>query len=394
MAYLEHPSPWLAVGGFAVLLGAVKLSGLPRFIQPASGRLAAIDGLRGVLAMSVFFHHFFISYQWKHTGRWSAPPTHLYDLFGTCGVALFFMITGFLFFGRLRATRGTLNLNNFCAGRVIRLMPVYLASVALIYLCALIHTGTGWSTALRPGLDEWLFLQPAPIGGDPASVLINAGVQWTLPYEWIFYFALPLLAATWARLRCESWALLLLSIGCLWLGRQSYEIATLQIRTIFFAPFALGGLVGELGRAPSLRQHARTMAGTATCALSAAALFFTCDTAYSLTGYFLLCGVFAPIALGNTLFGVLRSRTVLMLGEISYDLYLLHGIVLYGLYTLALPQALPHAGTPGRLLSLLVVAALGSVALATLVHLVVERPALRLGRRLVMIDRTQELAAP
>lgn len=394
MAYLEHPSPWLAVGGFAVLCAAVKLSRLPSIIQPSSGRLVSIDGLRGVLALSVFFHHFFISYQWKHTGQWRAPPTHLYDLMGTSGVTLFFMITGFLFFGRLKATRGALNLNAFFAGRVIRLAPVYLVSLAMICLAALWHAGVSWSSAIQPSLDAWLFFQPALIGGDPASAFVNAGVQWTLSYEWIFYFLLPGLAAIWVRLRCESWALFLLSVACLWLARSNPDVPLLQIQSVFFAPFALGGLIGELGRAPRIRHHAESLGGTFACALAGLAVFFTCQTAYSPTGYLLLSLVFAPIALGNTLFGLLRTRTIMMLGEISYDVYLMHGIVLFALYTLMMPHALQHANTPGRLFSLLLISALGTIALAVLSHLVIERPALRLGRRLVMIDRTQELAAP
>ncbi|MDX7952832.1 hypothetical protein P7D22_16815 [Lichenihabitans sp. Uapishka_5] len=83
-----------------------------------------------------------------------------------------------------------------------------------------------------------------------------------------------------------------------------------------------------------------------------------------------------------------------MLGEISYSVYVLHGVVLFGLYTLAQPSALLNASTPGRLFSLLLIASTSTVAMATLVHIAIERPALRLGRRFTAISREQELAAP
>ncbi|MDX7954021.1 acyltransferase family protein [Lichenihabitans sp. Uapishka_5] len=160
MTYIAHPSPWLSIGAFAIVGAGVWGTRLARIVQPSANRLASIDGLRGVLALSVFFHHFFISYQWKHTGRWEVPPTHLHNLMGGCSVVLFFMITGFLFFGRIKAARGALNLNAFFAGRLFRLLPVYGVTVLLIYAAALRVTGAHWSTALQPSFESWVGIDP------------------------------------------------------------------------------------------------------------------------------------------------------------------------------------------------------------------------------------------
>ncbi|MDX7952947.1 acyltransferase [Lichenihabitans sp. Uapishka_5] len=392
MTYIAHPPAWLSIGGFVVIAVGLWAVRLPRLVPSLPGRLASIDGLRGVLAMCVFYHHFFITYQWKHTGRWEVPPTHLHNLMGGCSVVLFFMITGFLFFGRIKAARGAINLNAFFAGRVFRLLPVYGVTIVLIYAAALRVTGAPWSTALQPSFEPWIFFQSTDIAGYPATNLIDAGVHWTLAYEWTFYLALPLLAFAWTKLRFEAWALFLLSVAALLVARLNPVLPPLQ--GLFVAPFALGGLVGEIGRLPAIRRHAAGWMGTLVCAFAALTLFLSCDNPYSVFSYLILLFVFAPIACGNTLFGLLRTRTMLMLGEISYSLYMLHGLVLFGIYTLVLPDALSHASTPGRLFSLLLIASAGAIAAATLVHLAIERPALRLGRRFVAISREQQLAAP
>ena len=86
---------------------------------------------------------------------------------------------------------------------------------------------------------------------------------------------------------------------------------------------------------------------------------------------------FISVACGNSLGGLLLSRGALVLGECSFGIYLLHGIVLDTLFvdaggldkltTLALPLLLPV-----------------SAVLVTLItpatYLLVERPAMRLGK--------------
>lgn len=70
--------------------------------------------------------------------------------------------------------------------------------------------------------------------------------------------------------------------------------------------------------------------------ISAASMIiaFTATEKYSPT-QMVLCGIaFFPIALGNDMFGILRSRGAKSLGEISYSIYLTHGIVLYALFSI------------------------------------------------------------
>jgi uncharacterized membrane protein len=44
------------------------------YLDARHNRLGAIDGLRGYLAIFVFFHHVVVTYYWKRDGYWGYPP--------------------------------------------------------------------------------------------------------------------------------------------------------------------------------------------------------------------------------------------------------------------------------------------------------------------------------
>ncbi|EPK8551754.1 acyltransferase family protein [Pseudomonas aeruginosa] len=102
----------LATCEFIRRLGSARL--------PAS-RFVTIDGLRGYLAFFVFLHHSSIWYYYLKDGLWQLPPSRLYAHFGQTSVALFFMVTGFLFAHKLLHSRGT----------PIRWLDVYAAAPSL-----------------------------------------------------------------------------------------------------------------------------------------------------------------------------------------------------------------------------------------------------------------------
>jgi peptidoglycan/LPS O-acetylase OafA/YrhL len=96
-------------------------------------------------------------------------------------------------------------------------------------------------------------------------------------------------------------------------------------------------------------------------------------------GEILLLAAFALIVHGANLFGLLVSRPVRFMGAISYPVYLLHGIVYYvamllrgGMVPVGLPSYL--AQTAACLAAILV--------LATVVHIFVERPTMRISEQI------------
>lgn len=78
---------------------------------------------------------------------------------------------------------------------------------------------------------------------------------------------------------------------------------------------------------------------------------------------------------------VLSSRIVLFLGEISYGIYLVHLIAIYLIQGL-LFLAFPELGQMGHFLALLLLVSLLTVALSTVLHYAIEKPAIRFARKL------------
>ena len=184
--------------GFSWLL--VKRYGAPA----ASGRFAAIDGLRGFLAFFVFLHHAMVMYFYLRTGHWEIPISHLYNHFGRSSVSLFFMITAFLFYSKLiEGAENPIDWLKLYRSRILRLCPLYfsflllMALIVAILLNFQIHENAAlfWTQVFQ-WLTFTIFGRPDIEGIDSNWIVIMAGATWTLPYEWIFYLSLPILALT------------------------------------------------------------------------------------------------------------------------------------------------------------------------------------------------------
>ena len=88
----------LALTGVALLVAALLARATGAV--PVAHRYRSLDGLRGYLALFVVIHHAAIWHGFARTDVWHGPPSHLYNQLGQGSVATFFMITGFLFFGK------------------------------------------------------------------------------------------------------------------------------------------------------------------------------------------------------------------------------------------------------------------------------------------------------
>ena len=100
-----------AAAGFVLMAVVMAFAATPafRFLDHApeqGARYAAVDGLRGFLALGVFLTHLFLTHRFIETGLWEPPTSRLYALLGAVGVSAFFMLTGFLFWGKLLRSRG------------------------------------------------------------------------------------------------------------------------------------------------------------------------------------------------------------------------------------------------------------------------------------------------
>ncbi len=288
--------------------------------EATAGRVSMIDGLRGWLALGVFFTHAASMNAWFAHGRWSGTQTGLFGMTGEIGVSLFFMITGFLFWGRVLRSAATLNVEALYTSRLRRIVPMYLVSVVMSLAVVAALSDFTLQVSLMSLIRElraWFsfgFLHAGEINGIKDAHYINA-VYWTLAFEWSFYIALPLLAV----------------LGQGWRSYALFPVAfifCLQVPVTL--NFMAGAFVAVLSHKNLIdgRLRALTLAPLPLASLAAVFMF---PTAFALAPVVLLFVFFLFVVGGNSLFGLLASRPAKLLGTISYSIYLTHCIVLYAL---------------------------------------------------------------
>ena len=324
----------------AAFAGAALARTLP-LQPPASLRDAPLQGLRGISAFFVFLHHALLWFLYTHGRGWGDPEWVRQS--GECRVVLFFLLASTLFYGRLLDARGrSFDWLRLLVSRLMRLAPVYLVAMGLMlavlaYATAHRIDGAGSGIVLRSWSDilgataVWLCFS---VLGMPAidaymnTPLITAAVTWTMPLELTFYLLLPLLALP-LRVRMPKAALGVGLAALLWLAAWAPD-------PLLVAPFVGGMAVALAIRTPPVARLLRHRAcGIAFPALLGCAIFLF-PSAYSPVPLLLESIALAIVAAGNDLFGVLRWRAPMMLGNCAYSLYLLHGVALYTLFLLVI----------------------------------------------------------
>ncbi|WP_124381834.1 acyltransferase [Ralstonia sp. SET104] len=348
----------------------------------SSARYTSLDGLRGFLALAVVMHHTSITYGYVQTGIWQLPPSSFYAMLGQVGVAVFFMITAFLFWGRLLDEGSRINWAALYCNRFFRIVPLYLAAVAFMF--AVVAHRTGFQlhvpvTQLVGELFQWILPSiikvPPGINGYAGPGLILAGVTWTIYYEWLFYLSLPLLAV---GAKSRSPAAFLPIIAFLLIYSQNIFDS---IDRYFIALFFCGMFAASMARRSPNILGDNKMKSVA-CVVLLFAVFLRYDTAYAWGPVLLLGAFFLLISSGATLFGLLKSRGAQRLGNISYSIYLLQGPVLVvlfsqkilGKYALQSPE---HYWLVALLVSLIL------VCISTVTYRFIEKPGISLGRQLI-----------
>lgn len=209
-------------------------------------------------------------------------------------------------------------------------MPLYffMLAVVLTITAFLSHFHTNESgTDILTEVIRWsssMFGTP-DINGIENTWQITAGVIWSLSFEWMFYFSLPLLAIVIFRMRSSF--LLLLFCSCtvlllLYMNRDAlYHLFS----------FVAGICAALMVRIPKLRMmcQKKIISVVIVLLLISLVIFIPGRTVLSII---ILFPVFLAIVSGNTLFGILIKKISLTLGEMSYSIYLLHGIVLFTVF--------------------------------------------------------------
>jgi peptidoglycan/LPS O-acetylase OafA/YrhL len=390
---MNYFSVWPFFACLAVICAAVatplfRLADAPT--TDKGKRNPGLDGLRGFLALAVVFHHGAIYHGYLLTGIWTVPPSSFYTGLGQGGVSIFFMVTGYLFWGKVitEQFRSGVNWPALYIGRIFRIAPVYL--LAVCSMLVIVGFETDW-TLLQPvstvakEVTNWLALGIRPrydVNSFRDTDLLLAGVTWSLKFEWAFYGALFILALVLAavcrllpaRRKLFTWLLPgFVLAACL----IKSPFPNQPNRSICCALFSVGMLAAACG---PFRLGPDWLRSSAVLAFVAIALVGF-PSSYHAGPVLLLGAAFTLIASGCTVFGTTTSRPAMRLGDISYGIYLLQGLALAAAFRPASLRVLALAD-PYYHWMLLLSAALVLVGAATIVHVIVERPGITLGRRI------------
>lgn len=327
--------------GFGAVIARRSLFYSRQLTPRSNARYESLDGLRGFLALGVIVHHGMATYSRVTTGGWEVGTSPTAMLLGTGAVAMFFMITGFLFWRKMLADGERFNVRHHFRGRVTRLAPMYLfvATLALIVTvvsCWPVQTsGTKlvwlFTSIYAMGITKWSTIH----GFDPGNIV--AGVTWTLRYEWLFYGVLPLMVA----IRKTRW-IVLMTVG--YVGY--FALTTHGWMHKPFGPSVnlLGGMIA------AQLQHAGAFAKfnwrSRWVSLAGFALLIALPTALTklpMAVFPMTLAMFFMAVRGNTFFGLLTASGPKMVGTVSYSVYLLHGVVLYLARPLLHSVAMTHS---------------------------------------------------
>ena len=353
---------------------------LPKRISSELGnqaRFVGLDGIRGYLALGVFIHHYVIFWAYLQLGKWDAPPHNVENELGRASVAIFFMITAFLFWRRASTTKD-LDLRKFIISRLFRIYPLFLLIFSL--LCLGVAYKSGWAihepiTTMSRHIASWFCFNTPAINGYKDTWMVISGVTWTLRYEALFYISLPFLVAIFLK-KNEAWKkILALAIVAflIWHFEPAKSIA----------PAFFGGIIAvywgtDKRRIELLKGRTGSIIGIA----SVACVLFLLFKPFTLIGLALLTVFFVTISSGNTFFGLLETPFSLWLGEISYSIYLWHGIILWFAMLNVLPRFKAFHLTTAWFVAGAFCLTPIVVLLSCATHLLIEKPFIALGQRI------------
>jgi peptidoglycan/LPS O-acetylase OafA/YrhL len=386
-----------------------------------SPRFPLFDSLRAIAALSVVVFHigFFLkALQSEFPGRFLAQLN--------IGVTIFFVISGFLlyrpfvharFLGQPRPP-----LVPYAIRRVARIVPAYWVAVALIGLLLPIH-----AVFTAHGLLDYFGFASVYSLQSLGQLVLSGGLghTWTLCVEMTFYVLLPLWMLAVRRLPARSTRQFVLTealplvamfaLGVVWsatqvtgnrVGEWSFtpSSATLPYYLNHFAlgmglavaSVALAGrerrprVVRLVERASWVPWAAALAAYVALCVVGARFNSFGAEPVrHELRGLVAVC-LLLPAVFGDHQSGAVRrllaDRRLQWIGLVSYSVFIWHLVVIRALHRSGVGSIGAVGFTIASIASTLVVAAVS--------FYVVERPALRLGRRLAGRRGYQETVHP
>lgn len=382
-----------------------NVGGLSSDLGEHGPHVSVLTGIRGWAALWVLLYH-----AWGQAGTspivlaigdFSLDMTPFLRM-GIAGVTVFFVLSGFLLsipFARWQAgLRDKPATGRYLLRRVARVFPAYYAQLAILLTLAYLNHGP---SALPSAADlvRHLLMSfvPPPLGVEPRNL-----VWWTLPIEFSFYLALPMLALL---LRSDRWVLLIAVAAAamiVWRYCAVTWLADEPIQARVYAAYQLPGSMDSFGfgmlaavlyvnRDRMLARLNRPMDLDRVTVLAIMLLvvaiywlhygsnaywrnnpiFYLWTPALSLG---IAAIILAGVGGGRIASLLFANRFMVFAGLVSYSVYLWHFPILVWMKSLSFVQAM----TDYRLVMLLLAGLPTTLMVASLSYFIVERPFLRI----------------
>lgn len=277
-----------------------------------------LDSLRAVALSLVLFDHFLM-------GEWLSPPLWMRWINGHIGVHLFFVISGLLITRILLGMRTGGTIRNFYARRVLRIFPVFYATLVLTYIAGfpVVRETIWWHVTYA---SNFLFFERG-------AFFAQVSHFWSLAVEEQFYLLWPFVILLTPRRQlgrvmafCIAFAFAFRLAGQFLWGWNDVQREVLTFSCL--DSLAIGGLfawwqVNNPARAEKLTKWLLLVALPAWIVAAGFAPYGIPAWLVRSLDPFALAGVVFAAASGRFSF-LLRRQPLMYLGRISYGMYVFH----------------------------------------------------------------------
>jgi exopolysaccharide production protein ExoZ len=282
------------------------------------------------------------------------------------GVDLFFVISGFIMW--VTTHRSAIGPKAFLGKRIRRIVPLYWTFTALALVIAVVAPRLGKSTSAAHAVASFLFLPAVNPVTHKAEPVLAPG--WTLNHEMLFYviFALALTLSP----RPRFYAVIGVNVGLAILG---WLVGGSLLVSFYTNPiileFVFGVIVGwacTSGYALSRRVSTPLVSVSALVMIACAGVWGQTALLRVAVWGIPAAVIVLALALTENSKPVARWRSWQFMGDASYSIYIVHGVVLSALLSLMVK----HLGEPK--LVMIPVGAPLAIAVGLAVYRYLERP--------------------
>ena len=325
---------------------------------------APLDGLRALSLLLVVAGH----------TRTELPIKDYLN--GGLGVGIFFVLSGFLItilLLREELARGSISLGGFYIRRAFRILPPYFLTIGVYLLVGLIPSQHALRTKFLNGLPYFLSLRNEYV---PRGLEVAFTHSWSLSVEEKFYFVWPILFFLVLRKLKGRWAIVPITLVPLVISPiQSLPVAYFSLLLGCCVAIALHALRGKQAEVLAWIHRVPVAIAVSVWVLS----YFASLQGTFRVSFILSTAALLPILLlRETWFSrMLGSSLCTWIGKRTYSMYLFHAFCLT-----ALEERVIHPTTDTKYLVVVLLAYLLSLGVASVVYVVLEKPAVLWGRRL------------